>query len=768
MLFILTSLALPFPACAQNEPNLLANPGFEAAGDNSLPAGWVRDCSEGSSAGRVTGISHTGDACGHILKSPGAKRFVSALVFPTVPVKPGTRYTLSGWGRSHVPNGLAHLFMYQYGKNTKWLGCFFSCPIPADTDAWTPLRFSGALEPECEAVQVRLEMYGEDAQGEAWVDDVYFGEDTTPPGPARDLQATTDGKTVRLTWSPPEGETPVGYHVARSPYAHFRPAAGTVVGEPTTAQFSETVPAGYAQFYAVTASDQALNTSEPAFAGPVGGTQANSLPEVIAWTAEPDLRVGPDLPYPPPQPGPAPVIQMARAAHESLQVLVGSPEVTLKNVQVALSDLTGPGGATIPSADCQVLIQDYVEMVQEGRVTPDPLPPARPVDIAPGTLHGWWLILQTSDTTPAGDYEGAATVSAAGQPPTALPIRVHVWPVTVPRANHYGGSWGIWGEQLAQQEGVAVGSPEYKRLWRRYWDFFLEHRMVPRGLPVDTSDPAAAEFLNDERISAFSLATPAGWGSLMNDAQIAQFKEQCDRLREKGWLGKSYLYNYDEPEEGKYAYCVEMAQGIRKAGADIPILLTEQPEDALIGSVDIWCPILSIFADTRDRCRERQAKGEHVWWYVCCGPGAPWPNYMLTNDPIDGRVLSWLQVKHKIEGELYWAVTCYPGDVWSNALTLQFPGDGYLCYPGKPRGFDGPVSCIRAEVIRDAKEDIELIWLLRKRAADKGQAQQAEAVIARALEIVCPDFTRHAKRQADITRAREMVLQELVRLSQMP
>jgi len=250
----------------------------------------------------------------------------------------------------------------------------------------------------------------------------------------------------------------------------------------------------------------------------------------------------------------------------------------------------------------------------------------------------------------------------------------------------------------------------------------------------------------------------------MSDPQVAEFRKQCDYLRDRGWLSKGYVYNFDEPTPEQYAVCRDMAGKIRQAGKNIPILLTEQPEEALYGAVDIWCPILNEYARNEQLNKQRQAMGEHAWWYVCLAPGAPWPNYMLTNDPVDARTLSWMQVQHRVEGELYWANTCFPGDVWAQGLPREWPGDGYLCYPGKPRGLTGPVTCIRAERIRDAKEDIELVWLLRQVAARRGQQARAEGVIRQAIGKVVTDFTHYSKRDTDYEAARRMILEEITRL----
>lgn len=749
------------PACGQ--PNQLSNPSFEIQGADGLPQDWDRHCNGGSQAGRAVDVARTGVASGRILKLADGRSTVAALVFPSVAVKGGARYTLSGWGRGHVPVGRATLFLYQYDSQGQWLGNFFHASVPADTDQWTPLQATETVLPNCATVQPRFEIYGEASHGEAWVDDVYFGEDVTPPEPPRELHFAQEGASVRLTWLPPTGEAPAGYQVFAAPYPRFGTAQSRWVAYSTEPEVTVPVPSGFGTHYAVCAVDEALNLSTAAVVGPVRPPGAPALPDVLPWLADPDRRYGPELTYPLPPARNRP-LRVVRGEYASLQVLVGAPQKPLAEVSVGISGLRGPSGARLGGDALQLFRQEYVQLPNQGRWVADPLPPSRPVTIEAGALQGWWLLLHIPPQTPPGLYRGAITVTAQGQPTQRLPLSVEVAPVAVPRGNHYGGSWGLWASQMAQQEQVDEGTPEFQALVDRYATFLLEHRMVPRYLPGDIHSAAAARWLDDERVSSFVIGTPAGWNQVMTDEQVQVFSEQCDYLRRRGWLSKGYIYNLDEPTEDQYEHCRAMARQIRKGAPDAAILLTEQPEPELYGAVDIWCPVLGAYPSKRLECRQRQRLGEHVWWYVCCGPGLPYPNYMLFNDPVDARALSWMQVKYHIEGELYWATTCFTGDVWAQGLPEPYPGDGYLCYPGRPRGLPGPVTSIRAERIRDAKEDIELMWLLRQLGARRGQRARAEQVIRQALDAVISDYTHFSKDERAYDEAREAIVAEIARL----
>jgi hypothetical protein len=67
---------------------------------------------------------------------------------------------------------------------------------------------------------------------------------------------------------------------------------------------------------------------------------------------------------------------------------------------------------------------------------------------------------------------------------------------------------------------------------------------------------------------------------------------------------------------------------------------------------------------------------------------------------------------------------------------VRYPdGDGFLAYPGKPVGVDGPVSTIRLEQIRQGLQDYEALSLLAELTAKAKQAGRSAAAAERALAM---------------------------------
>jgi hypothetical protein len=149
----------------------------------------------------------------------------------------------------------------------------------------------------------------------------------------------------------------------------------------------------------------------------------------------------------------------------------------------------------------------------------------------------------------------------------------------------------------------------------------------------------------------------------------------------------------------------------------------------------------------------RQAKGDTVWWYVCCGPGKPFANLMIEWPAIDHRVLLWQNQKYGVTGFLYWSLDTWRDNLagqqrwpevkwnpatWRNGAGKAHNGGGQLLYPGPNRQ---PLSSIRLENFRDGCEDYEYFWLLQDTLArlKKADAAKHQALIAEAEKALVVD-----------------------------
>ena len=264
-----------------------------------------------------------------------------------------------------------------------------------------------------------------------------------------------------------------------------------------------------------------------------------------------------------------------------------------------------------------------------------------------------------------------------------------------------------------------------------------------------------------------------------------------DHLRQRGWLSKAYSYWYDEPDEKAYPY---VREGMSILGWNCPgltRLLTEQPEAALADAVDLWVPVLSAFRP--ETCRDRQLAGDEVWWYVCCGPRAPYPNNFIDHPGINHRIRFWMAEKYHVTGSLYWSTTYMgktgdgkPRNPYTSPMSLSSSGsfwgngDGFLLYPAcqepsKTPVIRPPVVSMRWELLRDGIEDREYFWLLRReitrletRLREKGKDTYISATLEQAREAMnapnrlAESLTVYTKNPADLLAERRRVAEAIV------
>jgi len=307
-------------------------------------------------------------------------------------------------------------------------------------------------------------------------------------------------------------------------------------------------------------------------------------------------------------------------------------------------------------------------------------------------------------------------------------------------------------------------------------------------------DKAASKYLDGYKFNGFRFpAVPGRLGPFVRfedgfkKLHKRVFGRMVDHLREKGWLDKAYAYWFDEPSEDEYPYVNEGMDLLKENCPGLARLLTEQVEDELIGHVNLWVPVLSRYDPIK--CQLRQAHGERVWWYVCCGPRAPYPNNFIDHPAINHRIRFWMMEKYGVTGSLYWSTTYWYGkdrkfrSPWEDAMSINPRGghwgcgDGMMFYPpcrepsDKPV-VEPPVISIRLELLREGLEDREYFWTLRrelKRVRDLLDALPPERKVA-ALAVIrqaeralgAPDrlaesLTEYTKDPRDIFRERDRI-----------
>ncbi|MCS6923686.1 MAG: DUF4091 domain-containing protein, partial [Fimbriimonadales bacterium] len=338
---------------------------------------------------------------------------------------------------------------------------------------------------------------------------------------------------------------------------------------------------------------------------------------------------------------------------------------------------------------------------------------------------------------------------------------------------------------------------EKRDLWDRYMRAFRRARLNPYNfyltwysvrlengqvvLDFSEFDPMARRYLDALGFNSFVLpiyGLPGGRYPNYTQAEFLGYKEgtpEYERLwtdymrqlqahlRRNGWLRKAYIYWFDEPEVADYPFVRRVNEQIKRAAPELTVMLTEQPEPPLLGTVDLWCPLTALVP--LESIRQRRAAGEEVWWYVCTGPRAPYATLFIDHPGVEMRLWLWQTWKYGVQGILIWETTWWhnpfaypdrlqnPWDdpmsyVWDASFkpgTRQFwgNGDGRLLYPPRrdPNAADAPVIAdpipsMRWECLRDGAEDYEYFALLQRLVAQAERSRVDPALLKRARGLL--------------------------------
>jgi len=229
-------------------------------------------------------------------------------------------------------------------------------------------------------------------------------------------------------------------------------------------------------------------------------------------------------------------------------------------------------------------------------------------------------------------------------------------------------------------------------------------------------------------------------------------------------------------------------------------MLTEQPEEALAGPIDVWCPVSPNY--DHEAAEKRRAHGDVFWWYVCTGPKAPYCTLFIDHPATELRVWLWQTWERNIVGNLVWQATywtssaAYPDEpqnpyedpmgyrsgystpkgtkrYWGN-------GDGRFVYPplaaaapgisGPDPVIEPPVSSIRWEMLREGIEDYECLHLLRELIAKHRDELAPEDVtkyeaLLEVPDAITEDMTTFTTDPAPIYARRAEVAEAIERLT---
>lgn len=455
-------------------------------------------------------------------------------------------------------------------------------------------------------------------------------------------------------------------------------------------------------------------------------------------------------------------LEAARNEHVAGQIVLRPTERAVQGLTLTTTDLEPMGAdaraGAISAAEVALRLVDYVYLPAPGRSDerepletakakhyPDALIPIEavgPIDLEPGVAQPVWVSLVVPRETPAGIYKGEIEIHSGGQILHSAAIVLRVWGFTLAdrptvRSVIAGG--------LSREDRDGKAGEDMRR---RYYEFWLERRLSPQRMPAELDSSRAVAWYRDPRLSAFRI------GSQNRANHLERHDRLVDLWRRHGVLDKAVLRSVDEPKrKAEFDRIARLTRshphveqivcfnrGVPGGWADGQTFF-----EILGDALGIWCPILNLYSndEIRREARARQDRGDEAWWYVCSWPKPPYPTFFVDGRGIEPRIMFWMKWLYRVDGFLHWGGARWQGknpyetaavrDKWPNLY-----GDGYLLYPGDPVGYDGPVTSIRLEAIRDGIEDHMYLTELTKH----GKQSMASAIAGRLVDSL-RDYTRN-------------------------
>jgi Domain of unknown function (DUF4091) len=507
-----------------------------------------------------------------------------------------------------------------------------------------------------------------------------------------------------------------------------------------------------------------------------------------AWVASGLVRVGKTE-----APGMVSSIDLSGARGETVdaQIIVHAPGSGLTNVNVSASDLTAPGGGTIPASNITLYREYYVTVTGTANygggsnpplgsgTYPEPLIPfndpetgaplcdtsaslkACNASIVAGENQPYWLDISIPHGTaasPSGTYTGNISVTA-NQGAVTIPVALTVWNFELPTQPSELSLWTLW----PPAPGNTTASVARALMRNKVMSWFDE----AANAKLDKSYAG----LNRSGIDAYQHFQVKCNGSHTDFPSTKEIDAAAAHFPETLPLD---LYVGDELNECPEGYeaLKTIASRAHAANHIVKTILTVNTPDAKLFNdghghsvIDHW-----VVLDSMEKWPSLPyTGGGDLWSYTSCNTGhGNTPEWLVDYPPINERIQAgFLNFTQGATGLLYYRADGWTAGntigSWNNLNTnacgpgIPRPGDGIFLYPPEPIGSTEPAPGIRLKAIRDGIQDYEYAQLLK----NQGQASYIEFV----LKPIVASWAKWSHEPGDLEGVRQKFGQQLQQLS---
>lgn len=471
-------------------------------------------------------------------------------------------------------------------------------------------------------------------------------------------------------------------------------------------------------------------------------------------------------------------LDAAGATHVEFQFALHAAD-HVEDFTVECGELVNQQGDVIPAPRCGVVgyvgvgeSMDYPAhdvLKSATGMYPDPILEQDSYDFEPFMTFCPWITVYVPAETPAGVYSTEVIMKgrAGGRGFTfRKKINVKVWPVTMREPEFKNVNWAFDFESCMKLwnggEPVERYSEDHRIYLKQLYGMLSEAHQTMTMMPVwDVVGMTRLEngkwefdftrfdwyvelckeagILKNIQIEEIGHRLVPSWTSPMglfvpievdgkmvkenfppSDPRVREFYS-CfipalkQHLEEAGWSGKSYHKICDEPIDENSESYKEVVSLLREYWPDIRVLEALQTTKTT-GATNAWCPQLNYWHEHYDFFKERQEKGDEVWFYTCCYPHEQYPNRFIEQPLLKTRMIFWMGLKYKADGYLHWGFNFWNEDPYAETSmpgtgTMLPGGDAWIIYPSERK----MLRSIRFEQYRDGMEDLTLVQMLAEK-----------------------------------------------------
>lgn len=448
------------------------------------------------------------------------------------------------------------------------------------------------------------------------------------------------------------------------------------------------------------------------------------------------------------------MMELAKNESEFCQLYLASASGH-SDLMVSMSDFKNADGDTLKG---DLLREEYYTVVYPANdveasgtthsVVPEALPPITdPIKIAQGKQQGFFIRVDAAKDQPSGLYRAVVSVTDGDENEIKRAyVYAYVWNFALADSSACKTAFGLGTASISAAHRVTEYD-DVVELYTAYYEYFLDNRINIWNMPYDPITDEADEYMSDPRVNTFLVAggySGSTYGRDKSDEDIVAAYEKISANEE--WAKKAIFYMDDEPMEmGKVSSVISTWKRITSLYPNARIIVPQHVNyflddlngDDIMSVVtrysSVLCPHETFFIDPEgpnakthlyttasvekygaitDRIDTLRSEGKETWWYTSDTPRDDQPNILLSNSPMECRMLFWAQYSYDMDGMLFWDAGEWPGG--ANALRRRRLERhiGLLVYSGAEYGIDGPVSCIRTEIARDGIEDFEYLSMI--------------------------------------------------------